>query len=291
MTTASPDHKAAARSWFGALQGRLCAVFEALEDTAGAEADGRPAGRFTRKTWRRGDGAEDQGGGVMALMRGCVFEKVGVHVSEVYGEFSATMRQEIAGAEDDPRFWAAGVSLIAHPANPHVPAAHLNTRMIATTKTWFGGGADLTPMLDRDRRADHPDTVDFHGILKHVCDRHDADYFARFKAWCDEYFYLPHRQEARGTGGIFFDHLDSGDWESDFAFTKDVGLAFLEVYPRIVARRMAAPFGKAERDEQLIRRGRYAEFNLLYDRGTQFGLQTGGNVESILSSLPPPLWP
>jgi coproporphyrinogen III oxidase len=272
--------KGSARSWFENLQARLIAAFEGVEG-------GSAAARFETKPWRRGDGACDQGGGLSAMLRGRVFEKVGVHASTVYGEFSNEFRKQVPGAEDDPRFWASGVSVIAHPMNPHAPAAHLNTRMIVTTKCWFGGGGDLNPMHARHRTRDHADTVEFHAAMRAACDRHDPDYYGRFSKWCDEYFYLPHRGEHRGVGGIFFDRLDSGDWERDFAFTRDVGEAFLDVYPRLVRMRMDTPWTEADREEQSFRRGRYAEYNLLYDRGTTFGLKTGGNVESILSSLPP----
>jgi coproporphyrinogen III oxidase len=287
MNEQQEQRKARAATWFAELRDNICAAFEGLEDSLAGENAERfpdlPAGRFVRSAWERPEG----GGGVMALMHGRVFEKVGVNISTVHGQFEPEFAEKIPGAQDDPSFWASGISLVAHPQSPLVPAVHMNTRHIVTGKSWFGGGADLTPMFPQEA-----DTADFHAALKAACDAHDPDYHPRFKAWCDDYFFLPHRDEARGVGGIFFDYLDNGDWEADFAFTQDVGRAFSKIYPRLVERRFQEPWTDEQRRHQLFRRGRYVEFNLLYDRGTQFGLKTGGNVEAILMSLPPAAaWP
>ncbi len=287
------DRKARAFAWFEELQSRIIAVFEALEDQASPPLFTGRAGRFEKTAWRRGDGAEDLGGGTMAVMRGRLFEKVGVHVSCVYGQFAPEFARTIPGADKSSgRFWASGISLIAHLQSPRIPAVHMNTRMLVTSETWFGGGSDLTPLLAFQRTQDSPDAQAFHTAMKDTCDRHAGADYAAMKKHCDDYFHLPHRDEPRGVGGIFYDRYNTGDWEADFAFTRDLGESFAKVYPDIVRRRMAESWSAAEREEQLVRRGRYVEFNLLYDRGTTFGLKTGGNVASILSSMPPVVkWP
>jgi coproporphyrinogen III oxidase len=286
MSTEHAALQTAAIAWFADLRDRLCAAFEAIEDDPNP-FDDRPAGRFTRTAWSRpADEAATGGGGVMSVLRGRVFEKLGVNISTVWGEFSPEFRATIPGAETDPRYWASGISLVSHPQNPHVPAAHFNTRLLVTSNGWFGGGGDITPMFPDSAEAGQ-DAATFHAGFQTACDAHNPEYYPRFKEWCDRYFYLPHRSEPRGLGGIFYDWHDTGDTQADFAFTRDVGLAFLETYPAIVRRRLATPWTEADRNHQLHRRGRYVEFNLLHDRGTLFGLKTGGNVEAILMSLPP----
>lgn len=286
-----------ARQWFESLRDKICAAFEAIEDDAvkqnspvlpGHEA----AGRFERKSWNRlNEDGSPGGGGVMSVMHGRVFEKVGVNVSTVQGTFTPEFAATIPGAAEDPHFFATGISLVAHMCSPLVPAAHFNTRMIITTKGWFGGGGDITPMFPESAEA-QDDAARFHAAFAQACNAHDPEYYPRFKAWCDKYFYLPHRNEPRGLGGIFYDRLNSGDVQEDFTFTKDVGLAFLKSYPEIIRSRMMEPWTPEQREAQLIRRGRYVEFNLLHDRGTLFGLKTGGHTEAILMSMPPEVkWP
>jgi coproporphyrinogen III oxidase len=291
------ERKARARAWFETLRDEICAAFEALEDEAPAALYPGAPGRFVKTPWQRSDGSADQGGGVAGMMRGRFFEKVGVHVSTVYGQFSPEFAQNVRGAADDPRFWASGVSVIAHLRNPHCPAAHMNTRHITTTEWWFGGGGDLNPTQAYQRDEASDDAQVFHTPYRDACEAHEAGLYAKYKKWADEYFWLSHRGEPRGVGGIFYDHHNSGDkdhdsWEQDFAFTQNVGRAFLTAYLPLLRKHMATPWTEADREEQLVQRGRYVEFNLLYDRGTTFGLKTGGNVESILSSMPPVAkWP
>ena len=286
------NHKHRAQTWFAQLRDDLCAALEAVElsmEGSNPVFEGE-LGSFERKPWERptSDGAADAGGGgVMSILRGQVFEKAGVNVSTVWGEFSEEFRKNVPGASQDPRFWASGISVVIHPRSPLVPAAHMNTRMIVTTRGWFGGGGDLTPVFPEEE-----ETQKFHRAYKRACDAHSEDYYPKFKKWCDEYFFLPHRNEARGVGGIFYDNFNTGDWEADFALTQDVGRAFLETYPLLARTKMDHLWTNEQRQAQRVKRGRYVEFNLLYDRGTLFGLKTGGNTEAILMSLPPDTaWP
>ena len=294
MTITDPEtQKQRARDWFRALQEDICSRFEAIEQAAEPPLYRGDPGKFELTEWKRGDGSEDLGGGRMGLMRGKVFEKVGVHFSEVFGTFSEAFAAQIPGADQSGgRFWASGLSLIAHPRNPHVPAAHMNTRMLVTSQSWFGGGGDLNPLLDYQRDQAFEDSVEFHAAMKAACDVHPGADHALMKETCDNYFHLAHRDEPRGTGGTFYDRFNTGDWDADFAFTREVGMQFADIYPKLVRKRFRQAWSEAEREEQLIQRGRYVEFNLLYDRGTTFGLKTGGNVTSILSSMPPVVkWP
>ena len=287
MSTLPPEietRRVRAKAWFEALQARICAALEQLEDEAPDALYPDPPGRFDMRPWTRETGV---GGGTGGHLRGRLFEKAGVHTSSAIAKFSPEMAATMPGADKDPSYVSASISLIVHPRSPRVPTVHMNTRFLSTAESWFGGGADLTPMLDEQRRPDAPDAVQFHAALQAACDAHHPDWHAKYKAWCDEYFYLPHRGETRGVGGIFYDRHNTGDFEKDFAFTRDVGEAFLDVYPKIVRARMNEPWTEADRAEQLVRRGRYVEFNLLYDRGTMFGLKAGGNIETILSSMPP----
>ncbi|WP_010297974.1 oxygen-dependent coproporphyrinogen oxidase [Candidatus Odyssella thessalonicensis] len=281
MTT--PEQKAEFERWVTQLRNNICAELEKLEEEC--DHDYLLPGQFRREIWQRHDKSQQNGvggGGTMSILKGRVFEKAGVNISTVYGQFPEQFAKEIPGAEEDPSFWACGISLVIHPLNPFVPAVHMNTRHIVTHKTWFGGGADLTPTFEFAE-----DTRDFHQAFREACDRHNPDYYAKFKLWCDEYFYLPHRNEARGVGGIFYDYINTGSFDADYAFTRDVGLAFLKIYPELVRRHYRDPWTAEDKQKQLIKRGRYTEFNLLYDRGTKFGLKTNGNVDAILMSLPP----
>ena len=282
MYLSTKNQRLETRKWFEVLRDQICSSFEKLEQNYEGPKQSMPPGKFRRKKWHR----EGGGGGEMSIMEGRLFEKVGVNISTVMGELSPEFSKQIPGAENNPKFWASGISLVAHMWSPHIPAVHMNTRHIATTRSWFGGGADLTPMVINTE-----DKELFHKAFRSACNKHDDTYYARFKEWCDDYFYLKHRNEPRGVGGIFYDQL-ANNFEADFNFTKEVGSTFASIYPTIVKRHMNKTWTKKERHSQLIKRGRYVEFNLLYDRGTLFGLQTGGNVEAILMSLPPAVaWP
>jgi coproporphyrinogen III oxidase len=278
------ERRARAQAWFEGLQQRIVAELERLEDEAPAELYPDEAGRFDLRPWTRKTGT---GGGIGGFFKGRLFEKAGVHTSAALARFSPEMAATMPGADKDPTYVSASISLIVHPVSPRIPTVHMNTRFLSTAESWFGGGADLTPMLDEQRSPDADDAVLFHKALQDACDAFDPAWHAKYKAWCDEYFYLPHRKETRGVGGIFYDRHNSGDFERDFAFTQAVGEAFLDVYPKIVRHRMDEPWTEDDRYEQMVRRGRYVEFNLLYDRGTMFGLKAGGNIDTILSSMPP----
>ena len=284
LTPDMADFSVRVADWFEKLRDNICGQFETIESEAeDSPLSYQPSGCFQRKNWTRDGG----GSGQMSVMNGRVFEKVGVNISVVHGQFAEDFRAQIPGATDDDQFWAGGISLVAHPQNPFVPAAHMNTRFVITSKAWFGGGGDLTPLKPAPKQANT-----FHADLKACCDRHHPDYYPKYKQWCDDYFYLKHRDEPRGAGGIFYDYLDSGDREADFSFTRDVGSSFAGSYVNIVRETMNKQFTPEDRHYQLVRRGRYVEFNLLYDRGTSFGLKTGGNIEAILMSLPPEVrWP
>ena len=284
--TYPPDHKGLATQWFADLRDHICRALEDIELDQ-VSSDLAPA-QFERADWQRQNTNEDGGGGTMSILRnGRVFEKAGVNISTVYGTFSEEYRKQIPGAAETGQFWASGISVVIHPRSPLVPAVHMNTRHIITTEKWFGGGADLTPVFPVRQ-----DTEDFHAALKGACDRFSSEYYPRYKEWCDKYFFLPHRNEARGVGGIFYDNLYTGQWDKDFGFTQEVGKAFLAIYPELVKRHVQETWTQQQRQAQRIKRGRYVEFNLLYDRGTLFGLKTGGNIEAILMSLPPDVsWP
>ncbi|AHX11370.1 coproporphyrinogen III oxidase family protein [Neorickettsia helminthoeca str. Oregon] len=269
------EYKEIASAWFRDLRDQIRDEFLSIEK----EFDPSFQSGFVVESWKR----EGGGGGEMSLMYGSVFEKIGVNISTVHGSFNGEFATKIPGAlKSEKQFWASGISLVAHMKSPLVPAVHMNTRMIVTDNYWFGGGADLTPMYYNEE-----DACIFHSAFKEACDKHDDDYYNRFSKWADEYFFLKHRNEPRGIGGIFFDYLRTDDWQRDFAFTQDVGKCFLSVYPKLVRRNMYLEYTPEQREFQLLKRGRYVEFNLLYDRGTEFGLKTGGNTKAILMSLPP----